>query len=114
MCMCAFGQFACLPHACEQEAAKEKLNELKAAIWGQTAKTRCFSTGEWTAEASDIMRRKHDYMRKYFEHRDVTKKVCPCTHVHTPTRLCGAPHLQNRVCARPRSWATATTILARS
>jgi hypothetical protein len=83
MCMCcAFGQFAWLPHACEQEAAKEKLNELKAAIWGVTAKTRCYATGEWTAEASDIMRREHDYMRKYFEHRDVTEKVC------APARTC--------------------------
>eukprot|EP00966_Prymnesium_polylepis_P081103 1879018-Prymnesium_polylepis.1 len=48
MCMCAFGRFAWLPHACEQEAAKEKLN----AIWGVTAKTRCYAT-----QASGRLRR---------------------------------------------------------
>ena len=49
MCMCcAFGQFAWLPHACEQEAAKEKHN----AIWGVTAKTRCYAT-----QASGRLRR---------------------------------------------------------
>ena len=62
---------------CTQEVAVEKLNGLKAAIWGETAKTRCYATGEWTAEASDIMRREKDYMSKYFEIRGVTEKVCP-------------------------------------
>ena len=52
--------------ACSAFAAcRAQWIELKKSIYGSTAGTKgnSYTTGQWTAEASDIMPREHDYMR---------------------------------------------------
>ena len=57
---------------------------LKKSIYGSTAGTKCnsYTTGKWTAEASDIMRGEHDYMSKYYEMRELSAKVMGCADYH--------------------------------
>ena len=70
------------PRTREQEVANQKLKDFKGSVWGGTATTRSYTTGEWTTAASDIMRREHDYMAKYFEMRGATAKVMGCADYH--------------------------------
>ena len=52
-------------------------NALKKSVYGLTAGTKgnSYTTGQWTAESSDIMRREHDYMSTYLETRELAEKV---------------------------------------
>ena len=67
-----------------QEEAGAKWNELKKSIYGSTAgtKSNSYTTGQWTTEASDIMRREHAYMEKQARQR-LTPHGTPCQSSHT-------------------------------
>jgi hypothetical protein len=61
----------------KQEEASAKWIELKKSIYGSTAGTKfnSYTTGRWTTESSDIMRREHNYMNTYYETRELSEKV---------------------------------------
>lgn len=67
----------------EQETATAKWKELKESIYGTGSEgARSYTTGEWKAESSDIMRREHGYLTAFFDTRDLTAKVMGCADYH--------------------------------